>query len=74
MLVATEKQVQTGQRVTVPARVEDQATRFRVRPVKEPSAASLDPLALFVRSGHEISGAAGCWLPRQSRRRLPLPA
>jgi hypothetical protein len=52
MLVALRKQVQTGQRVTVPARVEDQATRFRVRPAKEPSAASLDPLALLVRNGH----------------------
>jgi len=30
-------------------------------------------LLQLVRSGHEISGAAGCWLPRQSRRRLALP-
>jgi hypothetical protein len=35
MLVALRKQVQTGQRVTVPARVEDQATRFRVRPAED---------------------------------------
>ena len=50
MLVALLKQVQAGPRVTVPARVEEiRPRRFRVRPAKEPSAASLDPLALLVR-------------------------
>jgi hypothetical protein len=48
VLVALRKQVQAGQRVTVLARVEDQARRFRVRPAKEPSAASMDPLTLLI--------------------------
>jgi hypothetical protein len=52
MLVALRKQVPTGQCVTVPARASKiRPGRFRVRPAKEPSAASLDPLALLVLSG-----------------------
>jgi hypothetical protein len=41
--------------VTVLARVEDQARPFRVRPAKESSAASLDPLTLIV----QLSSDAG---------------
>jgi hypothetical protein len=40
VLVALRKQVQAGRHVTLPARVEEQARRFRVRPEKEPLAAS----------------------------------
>jgi hypothetical protein len=63
MLVALRKQVETGQRVMVPARVEDQATRFRVRPAEDPSAASLDPLALLVRCESETSVARVAAVP-----------
>jgi len=62
VLVALRKQVQAGERVTVLARVEDQARRFRVRPAKEPSAACLHPQTLLVHCGsaaHQDSGARG---------------
>jgi hypothetical protein len=65
VLVALRKQVQAGQRVTVLARVEDQARRLLVRPAKEPSAASLDPLTLLVRCGRETSVARVAAVPRE---------
>jgi hypothetical protein len=74
VLVALRKQVQAGQRVTVLARVEDQARPFRVRPAKESSAASLDPLTLIVPSRHAPNRGSGVRIRRRSGSVPRLPA
>jgi hypothetical protein len=68
------KQVHTGQRVTVPARVGDQARRFRVRPAKERSTASLDPLALLVQPGKDLRHGVGVCSVTRAAAPGALPA